>query len=77
MLLAAAALQLMILHRLDGGQVLINPAQITHLHDRRQGRGNQLLHDSAHCAIGLVDGKVIAVRESCEQVRRMLGEGTK
>ena len=69
-LLAAA---LVLLHRVDGGAVLINPDQVTSLH-ARSGASNKHLTEQAQCAIWLSDGKLVSVVESCPQVQRLLEE---
>ena len=70
MLVAAA---LVLLHRVDGGEVLINPDQITSVHARPGGASsNKHLAEQAHCALWLTDGKMVAVLEACPRVRQLL-----
>lgn len=72
--LVAAAL--VMLHRVDGGEVFINPAQVTSLHARIGGVGsNRHLTGEAHCALWLSDGKLVSVLEDCARVRRLLEDG--
>jgi len=72
MLLAAA---LVMLHRVDGGEVLINPDQVTSVHARSGGTDkNRHLTNEAHCALWLTDGKLVSVMESCDRVRQLLEE---
>lgn len=70
---------LIILHRVDGAEVTINPAAVTSLHATASsaGRLNKLLDDKVQCAIGLIGGRLVSVRESCATVRQMIEEGTK
>ena len=70
-ILVAAALVL--LHRLDGGAVLVNPDQVTSVHARPSGASsNKHLTEQAHCALWLADGKLISVLEACPQVQQLL-----
>lgn len=64
------ALHLITLHRSDGGEVTINPAQVTTLRSPAGRLGH--LAPSGHCIIGLVDGKFVSVLEACEEVKRQL-----
>jgi len=70
MLVAAA---LVLLHRIDGGEVFIAPHQVTSLH-ARPSPSAKLLSAHAHCAIWLTDGKLVAVLEGCPRVRQLLEE---
>jgi len=65
-----AALQLIIVHRTDGAQLAVNPAQITALHPPTAE--NKLLVRPAQCAIWLSSGKLLAVVETCDQIKAML-----
>ena len=71
------AMNLIVVHRLDGGQVLINPDAITSMHSPMAPGPRKLLIEGAQCAIGLYDGKIISVRESCAQVRRLIHDATR
>jgi len=72
MLVAAA---LVLLHRIDGGAVFINPEQVTSLHAKAGAPyKNRLITEPAHCAIWLTDGKLIAVVETCPRVQQLLEE---
>lgn len=66
----AVALSLIVLHRADGGEVIINPAQVTSL--RRPAGPLEKLAPHGRCLIGLVDGKFVAVIEPCSEVKRLL-----
>lgn len=53
----------------DGTPVDINPAMVNMV-----GRPNtEQLHRSVKCVIFLADGKFVSVRESCDEVRQLLG----
>lgn len=66
----AIALNLIVLHRVDGGEVIVNAEQVTSLRDP-VGR-LQHLAPSGRCLVYLVDGTFVAVRETCAAVRRQL-----
>lgn len=68
----AAALQLIVLHQVDGREVIINPAQITSLHAALPGKPNRVVVPGARCLVGLVDGKFAAVLETCAAVRALI-----
>lgn len=69
----AAALYLLVLHRADGGEVIVNPAQIVTLHGPAPRGGTaRLFTGSVRCAIGLSDGKWLSVVEPCEAIRARL-----
>lgn len=73
MLLVLAALHLIVLHSLDGGTVVVNSDQVTSLRSPRPKQN--LTHDAANCVVGLTDGKLVSVTESCDTVRQMLEGG--
>ena len=68
-MLHAVVYALIALHRADGGQVFINPAQITSL---RIVEGARSAYINGRCVVGLTDRKFVAVVESCVEVRRLL-----
>ena len=69
-MICAVALSLIILHRADGGEVIINPAQVTSLRATAGSLGRLAPH--GHCLVGLTDGKFVAVIEPCSEVKRLL-----
>ena len=69
----AAGLCLVLLHRVDGGEVFVNPGQVTSLH-AASGARNKLVTGAAGCALWLSDGKLLSVLERCADVRALLGE---
>jgi len=71
--ICAVALSLIILHRADGGEVIINPAQVTSLRATAGSLGRLAPH--GHCLVGLTDGKFVAVIEPCGDVKRLLEGG--
>lgn len=70
--LILVALHLIVLHTVDGHEVIINPAQVTNLIAAKEGQDNKLFTNEVHCMIGLTDGKFVSVGESCEVVRQLL-----
>lgn len=64
------ALFLLVLHRSDGGEVIINADQVTSLRTTAGPLRN--LAPGAHCLVGLTDGKHVGVLESCTEVKRQL-----
>ena len=65
---------LILLHRADGTEVLINPALVITLQSTGLARGaaNTLVNGQAMCVLELIDRRMAAVRESCEAVRQMM-----
>ncbi|HJQ59434.1 MAG TPA: hypothetical protein VJ890_21180 [Vineibacter sp.] len=72
-MICAVALSLIILHRADGGEVIINPAQVTSLRATAGSLGRLAPH--GHCLVGLTDGKFVAVIEPCGDVKKLLEGG--
>jgi uncharacterized protein YlzI (FlbEa/FlbD family) len=64
-------LHLIVLHGLDGHEVDINPNEITVMRGKEQGKH---LPPTAGCAISMVDGKFVAVTETCNEVRQKIEE---
>jgi len=69
----AAGLLLVLLHRLDGGEVLINSRHVTSLHSQALPH-RKLYPVTAHCVVGLLDGMRLSVLEPCGTVRKLLDE---
>lgn len=65
------AIGLLVLHRADGGEVMIAPAHITSLRSMPGSLGRMLPHE-ARCMVGLTDGKFVGVIEPCSTVKRLL-----
>jgi len=57
---------------IDGRQVLINRHAIVTIGGARSTTEQQLLTDKATCLVTLIDGKFVAVVESCDVVRKKL-----
>jgi len=72
---AAAALSLVLLHRADGGAVVVAAPHVTSLHERMATSGtNKLFVPEAGCVVWLADGKLLSVIEPCTVVRKLLEE---
>jgi hypothetical protein len=67
---------MVLLHRADGGEVLVAGPQITSMHAAAPGGGNKVAHPAARCVVWLTDGRVLSVIETCEIVRRLLEEAS-
>jgi hypothetical protein len=77
--LVAVAVSMILLHRSDGGEVAVTPSHITALHAAKPpsvGGKNKLVANEARCVIWLDDGKLLAVLETCDAVKKLLGEPT-
>lgn len=70
----AAALQLIVLHRVDGGEVLVSPPHVVSLHATAEavGKQNKLVVGKALCVMWLANGKLLAVLEPCNVVKQLL-----
>jgi hypothetical protein len=69
--IAIAAAGFVVLHRADGGSVVINPAQVTSLRNPVGTKYRQLI-PTGNCAVDLTDRKFVMVMESCAEVKRLL-----
>ena len=68
---------MVILHRVDGGEVSVSPSHITSMHSRAPASGqNKLVTGEARCIVWLSDGKLLSVLESCEAVKRLMDEAS-
>lgn len=70
MIEAIIAAGFVVLHRADGGQVIVNPAHVTSIRNP-EGRYRQLI-PVGRCVVDLTDRKFIVVLESCAEVKRLL-----
>lgn len=68
------ALELIVLHTIDGHDVHVNPKHVVSLLDRIETQQNKALSDKVQCVVRMLDGKFISVAESCTSVRRKLQE---
>lgn len=65
---------LLILHTGDGRPIHVAPEHITNLHGPKAGEDNRLFTPSVNCLINLDDGKFVSVKETCEEISRMIGK---
>jgi len=73
-----AGLSLVVLHRVDGGAVVVAPEHITSMHSKAPTAGhNKSVSHEARCVLWLSDGKLLSVLEPCETVKQMLDEAAK
>jgi uncharacterized protein YlzI (FlbEa/FlbD family) len=63
---------LIVLHTLDGHEVVINPKQVTSLRAAKDDQPNKFYTDDVRCIISLTDGKIITVPEHCDDVQKLL-----
>lgn len=61
---------LVVLHRSDGGSVIVNAEQITSLRSPAGKLGK--LAPSGHCIVGMTDAKFIAVLEACAAIKKQI-----
>jgi len=75
-ILLVAGLIMILLHRADGGEVVIVPAHVASIHTKAPpiDARNKLLAPEARCVLWMDDGKLIAVLETCDVVKKLLGE---
>ena len=70
-----AALSLVLLHRVDGGEVAVSPSHITSMHSKALGSArDKLITGEARCIMWLADGKQLSVLEPCEVVKKLMDE---
>lgn len=71
-MIALVALHLILLHTVDGHEVLINPKMVTTLHAGKKDQDNKFYTEAVQCVISLADGKFVGTAESCDAVRKMM-----
>jgi len=62
----------LVVHTIDGRDVLINKQAIVTIGGARKDGGQQVLTGKATCLVTLVDGKFVTVVESCDTLRQRL-----
>jgi hypothetical protein len=66
-------LALIVLHRVDGGEVLVAPTHVTSMHSKAPTSAqNKLVTHEARCVLWLADGKQLLVLEPCEKVKNLM-----
>jgi len=64
-------LVMIILHSTTGVEIDVNEKLITNMRSPEPGHLN--FTKDANCMINMSDGKFVPVRETCEEVRKLLG----
>lgn len=67
-----ATVLLILLHGLDGHDIMVNPIQVTSMHAQLEGKPNEHVAEGAKCLINTTDGKFVSVIETCDKVRELL-----
>ena len=62
---------MIVLHSATGVEIDINEKLITNMRSPEPGHKN--LSENVRCQINMSDGKFVTVRETCEEVRRLIG----
>lgn len=66
---------LLVLHMVDGRELIIAPAQITTMHEARSDDDPRRdLTKGIRCAIMLTDGKYVSVVEECHDIKQRIEE---
>jgi hypothetical protein len=68
------ATALILLHVPGGGEVFVNPAEVTSLRPAREDHTDKYFTEQVNCMVALVDGKFVTVVEPCNVVRKMVEE---
>jgi len=68
----AAALYITV-HTVDGLVMSVNPKQIVALRDARDAE-QRIVHGKVRCIITTTDGKYISAAETCDEVRKLIGD---
>lgn len=69
------AVQLIVLHRVDGQEVVVSSSHVTSLRTPA-GPLDRLAPSGSRCLVGLTDGKFVSVIETCPAVRKLLEGGS-
>jgi len=72
-----AGLSLVVLHRIDGGEVVLSPSHITSMHSKVLDPQKKMMTGAVQCVIWLDDGKLLSVLEPCETVKQLMDEAAK
>ena len=77
-IMLVAGFYTVILHRVDGGEVVVVPSHVTSMHARAPTGGqNKLVTQEARCVLWLADGKLLSVLEPCDVVKKLMNEASK
>ena len=67
-----AAVELIMLHMIDGREVQINPKQVTQLLSDLSDDGAKALPDAVKCVVRFTDGSYLSVAETCDEIRSLM-----
>lgn len=70
-------LVMMLLHAPGGREVQVNSTHVTSLRPAAKPPGERAYTDQANCHISTLDGKSVAVVETCDEVLAMMGRETR
>ena len=70
-MLVTGYVELMLAHGVDGQRVFINPKEITSLREP-SGSDRPYFVRGSQCVVLMADAKFIAVRETCDEIRRLM-----
>jgi hypothetical protein len=73
MTIVLATAAMIILHGATGGEIDINVQEITNMRGDDPGHPTPNFTKGVHCMISMSDGKYVTVRETCEEVRQIIG----
>ena len=77
-LVLITALYMVILHRVDGGEVAVIPSHITSLHSKAPSNAqNKLGTHEVRCIVWMDDGKLLSVLEPCATVKQLMDEAAR
>jgi hypothetical protein len=68
---------LIALHGPDGHDITVNMEEITSVHCRYQGSKSGSFAPGANAIINMTDGKFVSIRETCEELKKILTEAEK
>jgi uncharacterized protein YlzI (FlbEa/FlbD family) len=69
--MSTVAVHLILLHGLHGQLLYVNPKEVVAI---RTSSHKELLIEGVKCAISTADGKFISVRETCDEVMRLIAQ---
>jgi hypothetical protein len=73
--LLVASIDVIVIHQLDGREVVINTEQITQMIESREpGSPHKMLSDKVKCVIVMTDRRWASTAETCESIRKRLEE---
>lgn len=75
MLTTLVVLHMIVLHTVDGREIDVNAAQITHMREAHDDNADdKYFTKGVRCMLNLADSKYVTVAETCEAVRKLIEE---